>query len=577
MKTFLELKKNLKKDFPQNKKIRLAILADFSTQLLKIAVAGYGKEAGIDFDIYEPDYNQAERQVFDVSSELYRFEPQFVWLFFSGEHLLSQFQKTGPGEQAAFADIMAERMKSMVDTINGRLKTSIILNTFNEINDGVFGNFAAKVPSSFRYQQRKLNLRMMDLGAGVRNVFLLDLQSLQSEIGYRSVFDPKLYINGDLIFQLEFLPVIAKNLTDIIGAVSGSFKKCLILDLDNTVWGGIIGDDGMDGIQVGDLGIGKAFSALQAWAKQLRKRGVIICVCSKNTEEIAREPFESHPDMTLRLEDIAVFVANWENKVDNIRHIQRVLNIGFDSMVFLDDNPFEREMIRKGIPELTVPELPEDPAEYLTFIQGLNLFETASFTEEDEQRTTQYQEEARRQDFQKTFASEEEFLESLEMCSEPASFSSFSIPRVAQLTQRSNQFNLRTVRYTEEDIRRIADSPDHQTFSLDLTDKFGNHGLIAVVILEKLSAEKVFIDTWVMSCRVLKRGMEQFTLNAIVAACKAKGFSEIVGEYLPTRKNGLVRDHYKNLGFREADGRWSLSVADYTFPRTFINYKNNEV
>ena len=516
MLTFNYLKKNLKKDTTGFKPVRLAILADSATQLLHQAIKGYGIEVGLDFQIFEADYNQIERQVFDSSSELYEFNPEFLVINFSGEKLLKKFYKTPPSLQALFAENEINNINSIIHTLTSKLKSKILVNTFIEINDSVFGNYAAKTKQSFIYQIRKLNLQFLDLSSEVKNLFVYDLASLQYELGYHFIIDTKNYVSADMVYSIDFLPYIAKQITDVVLAILGSFKKCLILDLDNTTWGGVIGDDGMEGIQVGDLGIGKAFTELQYWAKQLKQRGIILCICSKNTEEIAKEPFEKHPEMVLRLDDIAVFVANWENKVDNIRYIQSVLNIGFDSMVFLDDNPFEREMVRNGIQDVCVPELPEDPADYLKYIRTLNLFETASFTAEDEQRTLQYQEEAKRNILQKSFASEAEFLENLEMKSEVKNFDKFTIPRVAQLTQRSNQFNLRTIRYTEEEVQSIATSSDYLTLSFTLEDKFGDHGLIGVVILKYMDQQTLFIDTWIMSCRVLKRGMENFTLNTIV-------------------------------------------------------------
>ena len=345
--------------------------------------------------------------------------------------------------------------------------------------------------------------------------------------------------------------------------------------MDNTLWGGIIGDDGLENIQIGDLGIGKAFTELQLWIKQLQKRGIILAVCSKNTESIAKEPFEKHPEMKLRLDDIAVFVANWENKVDNIRHIQSVLNIGFDSMVFLDDNPFERNMVKTNIPEIAVPELPEDPVEYLPFLRAANLFETASFTENDEKRTRQYQQESWRATVQKSFSNEDEFLASLNMGSVIQPFNKFNIPRVAQLTQRSNQFNLRTIRYTENEIRAIADSAEYCPLTFTLEDRFGDYGLISVVILKKKN-DGLFIDTWIMSCRVLKRGMERFVLNEIVATANRSGYASIQGEYIPTAKNAMVNDHYKTLGFKnigDQNGLWILSTETFGAFKTFITPK----
>ena len=273
--------------------------------------------------------------------------------------------------------------------------------------------------------------------------------------------------------------------------------------------------------------------------------------------------------MVLSLNDIAVFVANWGNKADNIRYIQSILNIGFDSMVFLDDNPFERNMVRTHIPEVLVPELPEDPSSYLEHLLELNLFETASFSEEDGNRTKQYQEEAGRVVAQRSFTNEDDFLTDLNMVSEIKGFNKFNVPRVAQLSQRSNQFNLRTVRYTEDDIEKISFSKDHEPLSFTLKDKFGDNGLISVVILLK-QKDTMFIDTWLMSCRVLKRGMENFTLNTIVKIAKENGFNTICGEYIPTSKNTMVQDHYAKLGFVEENNKWYLNVFSYQEKKCFI-------
>ena len=390
-------------------------------------------------------------------------------------------------------------------------------------DDGVFGSFASKTSLSFNRQLRAINVEVDKLSTEIKNLFVIDINSLQSQIGNESALSSAIFINSGFVFSLDFLPRVALEICQVIGATRGQIHKCLILDLDNTMWGGIVGDDGWENLEIGDLGIGKAFTQLQQWAKQLMGRGIILCVCSKNEDTIAKEVFEKHPDMKLRLDDIAVFVANWETKVENIRFIQQVLNIGFDSMVFIDDNPFERNMVREGIPEVCVPELPEDAAEYLSFLESLHLFETASLSDEDENRTKQYQEEAKRSHIQTAFANEDEFLESLNMQATVTGFSKFNIPRAAQLTQRSNQFNLRTIRYTEEEISRIGNDSNYIGLSFSLLDKYGDYGLISLIIL-RLHEKECFIDTWLMSCRVLKRGMEQFVLNTIVKTALEKGY-----------------------------------------------------
>ena len=567
---FSTLRKNLNKDYSGFKKIKLAILGDTPTQFLHQALRGYGYEAKLNFDIFEADYDQIDMQVMDGGSALYEFEPDFVIIFQATRKLVSKFYDKSKEKKHDFAATHIEKVRNLVSVINSRINTRVIYFNFPETDDSVFGNFANKTDSSLIYQLRKINFGLMDLAREIKNLFILDNALLHTNEGHHKAFSTTTYINTGIVHDIDFWPSIAKGITDIIQAVGGKFKKAVILDLDNTLWGGIIGDDGIENIQIGELGIGRAFTELQAWLKQLRERGIILAVCSKNYENIAREPFEKHPEMKLRLEDIAVFVANWDNKVDNIRYIQTVLNFGFDSIVYLDDNPFERNMVRSDIPELSIPELPEDPSEYLPYLQSLNLFETASLTEEDENRTKQYQEEAKRVGLQKAYENEDGFLQSLEMVCTVKPFDKFNTPRVAQLSQRSNQFNLRTVRYTEQDIERIGQDDNFIPLTFALEDKFGDYGLISVVILEKKDGY-MFIDTWFMSCRVLKRGMEKFVLNAIVEAAEVQGFKKVIGEYIPTAKNGLVENHYAGLGFTEENGYWILNIEDYQAATTFIS------
>jgi FkbH-like protein len=575
MKTFLQLKKNLKQNFDGLKTIKVAVLGDNATQLLVQAIKGEGYDAGFHLEVWEADFNQIERQVLDPSSELYEFKPELVILFYSTHKLLNKYNKLKPEEAAVFAEQHIQQLSQMSDLLGQQLGAKIICYNYPEIDDAVFGNYANRVEASFLYQIRKANFELMNLALQKPNLYICDVSAIQNRVGRNMVFQSSIYVSTDMVLSVDVLPEVAHRTLDIINALQGKFKKCLILDLDNTTWGGIIGDDGLENIQIGSLGIGKAFTELQYWAKKLKNRGVILAVCSKNTESVAKEPFEKHPDMVLRLDDIAVFVANWENKADNIRHIQAVLNIGFDSMVFLDDNPFERNLVRENIPAVTVPELPEDPAEYLPYIYSLNLFETVSYSAADAERTKQYQVEAQRVSLQKTFVNEDEYLKSLNMVSVVEDFNKFNTPRVAQLSQRSNQFNLRTVRYTEADTEALGKNAEYKTFSFTLEDKFGDNGLICVVILNKTNKEELFIDTWFMSCRVLKRGMENFVLNTIVHFAKTEGFGKIIGEYLPTAKNEMVANHFENLGFRSiGEKKWKLEVSEYTEKKCFIATNN---
>lgn len=572
MDTFTELRKILKSEISHLPTTKLAILGDSATQFLSDAIKGVGIKYRINLVIFEAEFNQIDRQILDLESELYAFNPEVILIYASGHKLLNKFNKKEPNQRNNFANSTIQHIDYQLSVLQNNTNARIIVCNYCEEDDKVFGQF--QTFNSFIFQLRKLNVLLQELVEQKDGVFLCDLNIVQSTVGREQFWSPSIYVNSEMLLSLEALPLVAKSVVGIILALKGQIKKCLILDLDNTLWGGVIGDDGIENIQIGQLGIGKAFTEFQYWIKKLQQRGIILAVCSKNTESVAKEPFEKHPDMILRLSDIAVFIANWENKADNIRRIQKILNIGFDSMVFLDDNPVERQIVRENIPGIDVPELPEDPALYLDYLYKLNLFETVSISSEDSQRTYQYQKEAERMIFQEAFTNEDEFLLSLEMSSETKAFDKFSIPRIAQLSQRSNQFNLRTIRYTEDEVKHIAESKEYLTLSFTLIDKFGDNGLICAIILKKKSSTVLFIDTWFMSCRVLKRGMEQYCLNCIVELAKQNGYTEILGEYIPTPKNSMVSDHYERLGFEpNGENIWQLNVSIFTNFATHIKTK----
>ena len=573
MHTLKELKK-LAKEPVTGSKTKIALLGDTATQLLSTAILGEAAARRLAVEFYEGEYSQVERQLLDTTSELYAFDPDILIIFQSTHKLCEYHSLLAVENQCALADERLDFVSTLCQSPQLANKKIVYFN-YPEIEDTVFGSYANKVVSSFTFQVRKLNFELMNLSQQYANLFICDIAGLQNKLGRDRMFASNVYVSTEMILSMDALPYVASRVMDIVGAIKGQFKKCLILDLDNTVWGGVIGDDGLEGIQLGHgLGIGKAFTEFQMWVKKLKARGVIICVASKNNEETAKEPFEKHPDMILKLEDIAVFMANWETKVDNIRAIQQILNIGFDSMVFLDDNPFERNIVRENIPDITVPELPEDPGEYLEYLYSLNIFETASYSGADKDRTKQYQVEAQRVSLSKTFTNEADFLKSLNMISKVSGFTKFNTPRVAQLSQRSNQFNLRTIRYTEADIEAMAGDPKVIDLSFTLEDKFGDNGLIAVIIMKEQDADTLFVDTWFMSCRVLKRGMENFTLNTMVEEARAKGYKRIVGEYLPTPKNKMVEEHYPHLGFTPVAGsstaQYILDVETYESRECYI-------
>lgn len=568
--SYLQLKKNCARTPETPDGTRFALLGDCATQLLATAIRGYALEMNLPLRVFEADYDQIDAQLMDTGSEFYAFAPETVLLYRCTEKLYERFVRTPLDARAAFAETEIEKIRAEWARVQHGTKADILFFAFLPMDDGVFGSYALREGSAFPYQLLKLNYLLAEAAREAGNVRLIDLEPIRAHMRYDAFHDPKLYAIAKMPISTQALPAVASRVVDAILARKGRFHKCAIVDLDNTLWGGVIGDDGLEGIQIGELGQGHAFTEFQTWLKELKNRGVMLAVCSKNDEANAKEPFLRHPEMVLKLDDFSAFVANWEDKASNIRRIQKELNIGLDSMVFFDDNPFERNLVRTMLPEVEVPELPEDPAEYTAFARMQNLFDTNSYSDEDRVRTERYLAEKSRTELSAGIDNYDDYLKALGMKAVCAPFDAFHIPRIAQLTQRSNQFNLRTVRYSEQEIEEIAANPRYITRYYTLRDRFGEHGLIAVVILEKRENE-LFVNEWLMSCRVLKRGMEQFIADSILHAAREAGVARVVGEYIPTPKNAMVKDLYAFMGFRPlGDGLYEARVDDYQNHQTFI-------
>jgi FkbH-like protein len=349
---------------------------------------------------------------------------------------------------------------------------------------------------------------------------------------------------------LPVAPLYGDLVGRLLAAKQGRSAKCLVLDLDNTVWGGVVGDDGVEGLALGQgSALGEAFVAFQNYARELSRRGVILAVCSKNDEANALEPFDRHPDMVLRRSDIACFMANWSDKANNIRAIAQELNIGLDSLVFVDDNPFERNLVRRELPMIAVPEVGGDPTGYIRAIADAGYFESLAVTDEDRERTAQYHGNRAREALRASTTDLRSYLRSLAMQLTWRRFDRIGLQRIVQLINKSNQFNLTTRRYTEEQTLAVMLDPGAVGLQLRLIDQFGDNGVIAIVIGRMQVGQDMLIDTWLMSCRVLGRQVELTTLNLLAQEAKKLGARRLIGEYIPTKKNRMVKDHYAKLGF----------------------------
>ncbi len=557
-----------------SQKVRLAILADCATQQFSTILKVLFFKNDIYAEIYEGDFDSIELEVFSPTSNLYTFDPDVIIIFNSTQKLKQMYYNMGDNK-SGFLENLIQKTNSIWDTLLNKRNFKIIQSSIVIPNENLFGNFDCKVDSSLYSIASSFNQLLFKKSQDYKTVFINDVDRLASFYGRKNWFNDTLWVHSKTPCSLEYLPYLAQNLLDIYLSSVGATVKCLVLDLDNTLWGGVIGDDGLEGIALGHLGEGEAFYEIQQYFLELKRRGIILAVCSKNDFENAIKPFREHPEMCLKENDIAIFVANWNNKADNIREIKESLNIGFDSMVFIDDNPYERNLVHEFLPDVIVPNLPDDPAEYVRYISELNLFETSFFTEEDKQRSEMYRVEFQRKDLEKSFTDINGYLKSLDMEITMKRFDDFNIPRVAQLIQRSNQFNLTTKRYSEaECITFMNDLQNCFPQYIKLNDKFGDYGLISVLIL-KLLKDTIQIDTWLMSCRVLSRGVEQFAMNRVFEFAAENAINTVIGEYIPSSKNNMVKGFYEKFGFikqiEETDKTiWSLDVNKYVPKEVFF-------
>ena len=466
-----------------------------------------------------------------------------------------------------------------IDSIRNALKSAsgctVIAQTAPQVPDSFFGSLERLVPGSLQWLIDRYNHDLRSRVYGSSDL-LLDTATLAEMVGISQWHDPVQWSLGKFPFAHSYVPLYGDWVGRLISATRGKSRKCLVLDLDNTLWGGVIGDEGLAGIVLGNGSPqGEAFLEIQRVALALRERGIILAVSSKNDDAIARCVFKTHPEMLIKEEHIAVFQANWQDKASNLRAIAETLSIGLDSLVLLDDNPAERAQVRDALPEVAVPELPADPALYPQTLLAAGYFEATAFTSEDRLRAAQYQANAARAQSLGAATDLGSYLASLEMRAIVGPFDRVGRNRITQLINKTNQFNLTTRRHSESDVAAFEGASSGLTVQLRLIDKFGDNGMIAVVICRQDHRDWI-IDTWLMSCRVLNRCVEQATLNYLVSQAKAAGVRTLIGEYVRADRNAMVKDHYARLGFEpieieEHRSLWRLDVASFVETPTPID------
>ena len=552
--------------------VRLAYLPTFTADPLVPYLRARGHLSRLDVTPYAGPFNQAQQETLDPTSGLYRFEPDAIVLALRGEELAPDLydgylELVGAGRLQAAIDATVERLAELISAIRGRSTATVIVHTFAPPPYPHLGQLDAQSAQGQVAAVHQLNARLARTAAEAGGVYVLDYAGLVASVGWSQWHDRRMWHLARMPFSSRALPALAEAYVSFLRPMYGLNRKCLVLDLDNTLWGGIVGEDGLGGIALGQDYPGNAYLAVQQAALRLYDRGVLLCINSKNNEADVLEVLDRHPDMVLRREHFAAMRVNWHDKASNIRSLAAELNIGTDHMAFLDDSPVERELVRTEMPEVLVLEPPGDATEYAPMLDQVRDFDGLTWSEEDRGRTRMYRAQADRQHLEAEATSLEEFYAGLQMEAVVGQADEASIPRVAQLTQRTNQFNLTTRRYSEADIAELAKAADVRVYHLRLIDRFGDNGIVGAAVV-RIDGDAWDIDSFLFSCRALGRTVEDGFLAYIAEEARSAGAQTLHGSYVPTAKNVQVATFYPDRGFaaEHADGdqvqRWQLAISE---------------
>lgn len=559
----------------QLKRIKIAVLSSSTMDGLKEVLFVKCYELGIMTEIFIGGYNQYNQEIMDEKSRLYGFRPDMVILSIDAKSFLGDaffnYYQLSDQETGRLLEQTVQQIKVLAGTITQNLNCKVVLHNFQVPVYSPLGILDNKQKIGFIEFVGNINLGIVKQFKENSQVFVFDYDAFCSKWGKNNILDYKMYYLGDIQVNFKYLPKLCEEYISYIKPLAGLTKKCMVLDLDNTLWGGIVGEDGLEGIKLGPTPEGRPFVEFQKYILSLFNRGVILAINSKNNPEDAYRVLRQHPYMVLRENNFASIKINWEDKISNMKKIAEELDIEMDSFVFLDDDQFNREMVRASLPEVKVVDLPSDPSLYLKALMELNDFNSFQFSEEDKRRGQLYAEQKERQKLRAITTDITEYLKALDMTITIEGANAFTVPRISQLTQKTNQFNMTTKRYSEEEISKIAQSQEKMIFAVKVADKFGDNGITGTAIVKK-GAKQWLIDSFLLSCRIIGRRVEETMLAHILKKAKEEGVSTLVGEFIQTKKNIPAKGFYGNNGFKLLEERedrqlWEFSVEqEYEYP-----------
>ena len=562
-----------------DKKINVGILASFSLNGLEETLRVKCAQKGIDCRTYVGDYNQYNQEIFKSDSKLFQFNPQLTFLILDIRHILGELYflpySISASERKEFVETKVDEIKKLVETFLDNSNSKLVIT-----------NFQIPVYSPYGINEQKEDFGMKQLVYEINNkirhelkdqplVFIYDFNEFVMKFGEYNVFNYQDYFFGDIKISIDYIPKFADELLRYVNAVMGITKKCIVLDLDNTLWGGVIGEDGFDNIKLGDDPVGRSFVEFQKRLLALNQRGIILAINSKNNFEDAMEVIKEHPSMILREDNFACMKINWNDKVTNLQEISKELNIGLDSMVFFDDDLINQEFVKASLPEVLVIELQNDSSQFAQIITEMKEFDVLKITEEDVKRNEMYLVQKKRTELKNKIVDFDEFLKQMNIEVNIKKANSFTIPRISQLTLKTNQFNLTTKRYQQEEISSFSSDKDRIVECVQVSDKFGDNGITGVYIIEKKDSKEWIIDTFLLSCRIMGRKVEEAMLYQIIEKAKNLGIKRIKGKFIPTKKNKPAENFYSDYGFKKEGGYWVFNTEQGIKKPEQIKLRNN--
>ena len=558
------LNKFIELDNEHKNHTNIAFLSSFTINGLSETVQVKCNEKKIYCNTYAGAYNQFSQEILNLKSKLYDFSPNLTFLILDLRSVLGDlFFFPYSYTEKEKKELINSKLNELFEIITFFVKNSnskLVLTNFNSPSYSSYGIASMKSNFNLKDMVLYMNKKLQEFTINKNSIFIFDFDAFVSKFGEKNVFNYQNYFFGDIKIDLDYIPYFANELIPYIIAQLGISKKCIVLDLDNTLWGGIVGEDGFDGIKLGPQLPGNTYLEFQKNLKALKNRGIILAINSKNNFNDAIQVINEHPNMILRKEDFSSIMINWNNKVSNMYEIAQELNIGLDSIVFFDDDPVNRELMRTSLPDILTVELPKDSSEYVNTLHELPEFSMFEITDEDSKRSEMYAQQQTRKEFEISTPNLEDLLRNLSLELIIKKSNNFTNPRISQLILKTNQFNLTTKRYTAEEILNFTNDENIIVGCAQVKDKFGDHGITGVFIIKKLNSNEWFLDTFLLSCRIIGREIEKGILNYIINEAKKNGIKIIKSQYVRTEKNTPIQDFLPNCGFKQINNFWEYDL-----------------